>query len=365
MDVKLDLISSASMAKQLKSLFILAKNEGMEISKFAEKYNISKNTAYKWNTKLKKNGNDFVKISKRGRKLGNGRYLTPEEEIEIQNLIKTTHPKDNGILFSRWTRRSIVNLILVKFGKKLSISAVGKYLKRWNFTFQRPLKKYRQKDPQEIEKFLNVTYPTILEETIEDEGIIVFLDESRIDIDGSKQGSFSPKGITPIYEMLGGKISMNFIMVLSNDGTLRYKTYEGSMNCRLFISFLTSLLVTIKTKNIKIITDNLRVHHGKMVQAWLDTHERIKLYYLPSYCPYLNPVEYGNHYIKIMVYSEPQVQNKKDFKPLVRKTMKEVQKQKKKLANICTHKKVAYAGAKSMKEYNDNKAEYLETALNK
>ena len=36
--------------------------------------------------------------------------------------------------------------------------------------------------------------------------------------------------------------------------------------------------------------DNLRVHHGKLVKAWLaEKRERIEVFYLPSYSPQVNP----------------------------------------------------------------------------
>ena len=48
-----------------------------------------------------------------------------------------------------------------------------------------------------------------------------------------------------------------------------------------------------------LIVDNLRVHHAKILDAWLEENgERIKLFYLPSYSPELNPDEYLNRDVK-------------------------------------------------------------------
>jgi hypothetical protein len=39
-------------------------------------------------------------------------------------------------------------------------------------------------------------------------------------------------------------------------------------------------------------THNARYHHAKLVQAWLARPEcRIKLHFVPAYCPHLNPIE--------------------------------------------------------------------------
>jgi transposase len=44
--------------------------------------------------------------------------------------------------------------------------------------------------------------------------------------------------------------------------------------------------------SIHVFLDNARYHHAKLVQAWLARPEcRIKLHFVPAYCPHLNPIE--------------------------------------------------------------------------
>ena len=43
---------------------------------------------------------------------------------------------------------------------------------------------------------------------------------------------------------------------------------------------------------IHVFFDNARYHHAKLVQEWLARSGcRIKLHFIPSYCPHLNPIE--------------------------------------------------------------------------
>ena len=43
---------------------------------------------------------------------------------------------------------------------------------------------------------------------------------------------------------------------------------------------------------IHVYLDNARYHHAKLVQAWLaQPDRRIKLHFIPAYCPHLNPIE--------------------------------------------------------------------------
>ena len=43
---------------------------------------------------------------------------------------------------------------------------------------------------------------------------------------------------------------------------------------------------------IHVLSDNARYHHAKLVQEWLALPgRRIKLHFIPTYCPDLNPIE--------------------------------------------------------------------------
>ena len=43
---------------------------------------------------------------------------------------------------------------------------------------------------------------------------------------------------------------------------------------------------------VVVVVDNFRIHHAKAVKAWLRTHHtRLRLYFLPTYSPRLNPIE--------------------------------------------------------------------------
>jgi transposase len=58
-------------------------------------------------------------------------------------------------------------------------------------------------------------------------------------------------------------------------------------------------LITDAGKKVFLILDNLRVHHSRLVKAWVAGHsEKIELFYLPSYSPQLNPEERLNADLK-------------------------------------------------------------------
>jgi transposase len=60
-----------------------------------------------------------------------------------------------------------------------------------------------------------------------------------------------------------------------------------------FIAFLEQLdrEVPAKVKTIHVILDNLRMHKGKQVQAWLEQHPRFVFHHPPVHCSWMNQVE--------------------------------------------------------------------------
>jgi len=70
-----------------------------------------------------------------------------QEQWLHQQIVGFT-PAQLALPFALWTRRAIKELILGKFGIDLSDRLVGKYLKRWGFTPQRPIKGGLEQRPE-------------------------------------------------------------------------------------------------------------------------------------------------------------------------------------------------------------------------
>ena len=64
-------------------------------------------------------------------------------------------------------------------------------------------------------------------------------------------------------------------------------------NSQTFIQFLEYLLVEcFPTRKIVLVMDNASYHRSKTVQAALSLFEpRVRVFWLPKYCPTLNPIE--------------------------------------------------------------------------
>ena len=113
----------------------------------------------------------------------------------------------------------------------------------------------------------------------------------------------APKGQPPVLPVETKRERVNMVSAISQGSGLCYMVYRDPMNQQKLIGFMRRLIANSHRK-IFFIMDNLRVHHGKLVQAWLERHKsQIQAFYLPPYAPECNPDEYLNHAMKLSLHS--------------------------------------------------------------
>ncbi len=82
---------------------------------------------------------------------------------------------------------------------------------------------------------------------------------------------FSPKGRPPVLPVETKRQRVHMISAVSSQGKVRLMVYQNAMNQQRLIRFMERLIRTSEQK-VFLILDNLKVHHGKIVAAWLEKH---------------------------------------------------------------------------------------------
>ena len=91
--------------------------------------------------KFQRGGMDAIKPGVRGRRFGDKRELTAEQEAGIQKLLVDKTPDQLKLAFALWTRDAVRLAIKQLYGKDLPPRTITDYLKRWGFTPQKPVKR--------------------------------------------------------------------------------------------------------------------------------------------------------------------------------------------------------------------------------
>ena len=146
----------------------------------------------------------------------------------------------------------------------------------------------------------------------------MFVDETGINNQEYRIRGYSPKGCTPIICSVSRRETVNMISAIRIEGTCRYMCYEKSMTKQRFIAFLRLITRAKSGHKILIITDNLKVHHSKLVQDWVSKNkDKVEIFFMPAYCPELNPDEYQNQVLKQNIHSGILPKTKNDIKKYI------------------------------------------------
>lgn len=289
-----------------------------------------------------KGGMAALKPLKRGRKKGEQRTLTPEQEREIRQTIISKNPDQLKLAGCLWTLAKISQFIWTTYRKNVSVRSLSNYMKRWGLTCQRPTKRACGQDIMRVEKFKKEEYPAIAKRAKAENAEIYWCDETGVSNQENFERGFSEKGKPPVLTIETKKERLNMISAITNQGSARFMVYDQSMNQRILTDFMRRLIADSERK-IFLILDNLRVHHGKIVSAWLqENSDKIEVFFLPPYSPEINPDEYLNHSLKKDIHSGNLPKTKKDISNKIHSFMRRLQHNKDKVKAFFKHPKIDY-----------------------
>lgn len=294
-------------------------------------------------SKYKQGGKRSLHKKKRG--VTGGKKINGQQSALVRQLIKEKLPDQLKLRYGLWTREAVQQLILNKFGIELSRWQVGRYLKSWGFTPQKPISKAFEQKPEKVKEWLEKEYPTIKRKAKKENAIIYFGDETGMRSDHQTGRSYAPAGETPVIKKTGNRFSINMISAISNQGHLQFMIIEGNgrFNSEVFETFLKQMIKHSRRK-IYFVTDNHSAHKTKKLNEWLlKNKKKIEVFFLPPYSPELNPQEYVNQDVKSNVIGKHRPINKGQMKDNVNGFMNNRKKDKKQVKKYFHEKHVRYA----------------------
>ena len=306
-----------------------------------ETFHLSKSAVDKIWTRYKTKGSRDLQSKKRG--VQGGKKINGKQSAEVRQLIKDKLPDQLKLPFGLWTREAVKQLIADRYGIKLSRWQVGRYLKSWGYTPQKPISKAFEQKPEKVKKWLEEQYPAIKEKAKKAKAVIYFGDETGMRSDHQAGRSYAPAGKTPVIKKTGQRFSLNMISAISNRGHLQFMIIDGRFNGEVFETFLSQMIKYSREK-IYFITDGHPAHKTKKLNEWLEKNKKkIEVFFLPPYSPELNPQEYVNQDVKTNVIGKHRPINKAQMRSNVETFMKGRKKDKKQVQKYFHVNHVRYA----------------------
>ena len=332
----------SSTQAHLRRLVVLAVRDGMKQTEAAEQYQVSLRAVSKWVALDKQGGLRALKPKPRGRPKGGGR-LNARQAQRIRRLVVGKTPDQLKLPFYLWTRAAVVQLIEREYDISVSLTTVGRYLKAWGLSVQKPLTRAYERNDEAISRWLEEEYPAIAREAKREKAVIYWGDEMGLRSDHVTGTSYAPVGQTPVIRATGRRFGCNMISAITNKGALLFRVFSGRFEAAIFIDFMRRLLKQVPGK-VYLIVDGHSVHKSRKTKAFVARNaKRLRLIFLPGYCPELNPDELLNQDVKTNALGKSRPRDRNQMMASVRSHLHRRQKQPEIVRNLFREKHVQYA----------------------
>lgn len=290
----------------------------------ARTFRVSRQSVNNWIKKYRSGGLRRLRAGRRGRP--SVERLAPHQAATAVRLISDRCPDQLKLPFVLWTREAVGELLARRFGVQVSVWTVGRYLHRWGFTPQKPLRRAYERDPELVRKWLQEKYPAICARAKRDGAEIHWGDEMGLRSDHQAGRSWGRRGQTPVIPGTGRRFGCNMISTITNRGRLYFMVFKERFTARVFLRFLKRLRRQVGRKVI-LIADEHPVHKAGETTRWLKKQEKnLQMYFLPPYSPELNPDELLNQDVKTNAVGRRRAIDQADLMANVRGYLRSTQK---------------------------------------
>jgi transposase len=289
---------SPAAQEDLRRRAVVAVKAGFTQAAVSTVLGVSPQAVSRWVNAFARKGNQALRAGKRGRRPGEQKALDPRQQARLRRAVIGKHPDQVALPGLVWTRPQVRDLVRRWFGIGLSLVTIGKYLRSWGLSPQKPIRRAYEQDPEAVARWLEQEYPAIAAQAKKEKAIILWLDQTGLRSDAAVGTTWAPVGQTPVVGKTGKRFGVNVMAAISNKGELYFTCYTGSFTGPVFLAYLDRLVRHLDRK-IHLIVDGHPVHRRVNIRTWLAEHvDQIQMHFLPGYSPELNPVELLNHDIK-------------------------------------------------------------------
>ncbi len=209
--------------------------------------------------------------------------LSEDQQEKLKAWITETLPR---------TTREVGAWIEQEFGIEYeSRCGLVALLHRLGMEHRKPKTVSRKFDPRKQATFIQ-SYEDLLNH-LEDDEAVLFADAVHPTHAVRPVGCWAPKETPIAVEQTSGRQRLNvhgaIDLETGQTRMLDVTTVDAVSTIRLMIALM---VMYPRKRVIHLFLDNARYHHAKLVREWLKQPGcRIKLHFIPAYCPHLDPIE--------------------------------------------------------------------------
>lgn len=207
-------------------------------------------------------------------------------------------PMDLGFLTELWSAPRLAQLIERDLGVTLNPHCLAAWLRRRDFTPQKPRRVPRERNEAEVARWLAQDWPRILDSARKRNARSMLLDESGLLMAPLLRRSWAPRGKPPRQEQKAKhreKVSVAAGLILNarqDEVSLAYQTLvNGFFNSEPVADFLAAVMAALPGPLV-VVWDRGPMHGGDPIEELQQRRGSLEIEPLPPYSPQLMPVEY-------------------------------------------------------------------------
>jgi transposase len=214
---------------------------------------------------------------------GSACRLSEEQQDKLKAWITETLPRSTRVI-GAWIEQECG----IEYQGRSGLIAL---LHRLGMEHRKPKAVSRKLDPEKQAAFIKA-YEDLLNHMGDDEAVL-FGDAVHPTHAVRPVGCWGPKDTKIAVEQSSGRQRLNIHGAIDLETGQTRMLEVPAADALSTILLLMAIEAMYPAKRlIHLFLDNARYHHAKLVQAWLARPEcRIKLHFVPAYCPHLNPIE--------------------------------------------------------------------------
>ena len=305
----------AYSTKEIRERAVKACANDYPISTVAEMYSVHRATLYRWN---QRNINEQTLE----RKSGSGRPPKLNEK-QINKLIKLLLKPASAYGYETdfWTIKRIIVVAKKELNLKLAKTTLYIILYNEEYSYKKPEKRFYEANDQDQKNWLEKDIPKIKRMVSKHKGILYFEDEANISLQSVLGKTWGPIGQTTIQKATGNRASISAMSAISRHGRLIFTLHEGKITSIEVIRFLQQMLKQHDKRHLIVVMDRAKPHTSKLTTRYIESQDRLHVFYLPARSPEFNPDEKVWNHLKNNELKSHQAKTKEELKNLTKRKL--------------------------------------------
>jgi putative transposase len=216
--------------------------------------------------------------------------LVPTLRRSLLALLKAP-PRAYDWCRTRWSCATLAATFKAKRGLTVSAETMRRWVHEVGWVWRRAKLVAKDDDPLRVERLARIRF---VYEPLQQWEAIVCADELDIHLLPKVGYAWMPQG-TQVEVMTPGTNEKHYLAGALDltAGTLHHCVGPRKTNglFRDLLHTLEAAYPAAQYQRIDVVVDNYRIHKAKAVEEWFAKHPRIRLLFLPTYCPRANPIE--------------------------------------------------------------------------